>query len=131
MMKPVLAVAILLAGIVLGVPARVQAQQTERYTPITGEVLMRLCTGRDQTRVRECDAYIAGVSDAITSYQASRPESGSKGQRLAAYICVPGRLTGPQLRNAVVAWAKQNRDKLNEQASSFVIQALLGNFPCQ
>lgn len=132
MMKPVLAAA-LLVGITFAAPvqAQVQAQETERYTPISGETLMRLCTGRDAAKVRECDAYIDGVSDSVTSYQAARPENGSKGQPLPAYICVPGRLTGPQLRDGVVAWARQNRDELRRQASVVVIRALLETYPCQ
>jgi anaerobic selenocysteine-containing dehydrogenase len=134
MMKPVLAVA-LLAGMALASPVLAQAlapaQETERYTPISGATLMRLCTGRDAARVRECEAYIAGVSDSVTSYQAARPENGSKGQPLPSYICVPGRLTGPQLRDAVADWARQNSNELQRQASVVVIRALLEKFPCQ
>jgi hypothetical protein len=129
-MKPVLA-ALALAGLALAAPAARAQQDTERYTPISGASLMQICTGRDPVRARECDAYIAGVSDTITSYQAARPENGSKGQPLPAYICVPGRMTGPQLRQAVAAWAEQNRDGLRRQASVVVIEALRATFPCR
>ena len=134
MMKLVLATAALLAGFAAAEPVHaqgMQGQQTERYTPISGQALMQLCTGRDPARVRECDAYIDGVSDTITSYQAGRPENGSKGQALPAYACVPGPLTGPQLRGAVVNWARQNQGELQRQASVIVIRALLATFPCQ
>lgn len=130
MMKPVLAAA-LLAGVAVFTPPAARAQNTERYTPISGEALIRLCTGRNQAQTRECDAYIDGVSDTITSYQASRPQSGNKGQPLPDYACVPGKLTGPQLRTAVVDWAKQNRDGLRQQASVVVIRALMDTYPCR
>jgi hypothetical protein len=134
-MKPVL-VPLALAGLVLASlaaapAARAQQGYEERYTPISGETLMRLCTGRDPMTARQCEAYIAGVSDTITSYQAARPENGSKGQPLPAYICVPGRVTGPQLRQAIGGWAEQNRDRLRLQASVVVIQALRDVFPCR
>lgn len=134
MMRPVLAAATLLAGVALTAPAQAQgpqAQQTERYTPLSGQTLMQLCTGRDSTRVRQCEAYIDGVSDSVTSYQAARPENGSKGQPLPAYICVPGRLTGPQLRDSIASWARQHQDRLRLQASVVVIEALRDTYPCQ
>ncbi len=127
MMKTVLAATVLLAGAALVAPA--QAQQSERYAPISGEKLAQLCTSR--TMGEACLAYLNGISDTITDYQASRPENGSKGQPLEAYICVPGRLTGPQLRDAYLAWARQNQGELQRQASVVVIRALLATFPCQ
>lgn len=124
MMKPVLAAAILAA--LAAAPAH-----ADRYSPLSGERLVQACTGTNETLVSGCQAYIDGVSDAITSYQASRPENGSKGAPLPAYVCVPGHLTGPQLRDAFVGWARQHREELRAQASAVVIRALLQTYPCQ
>ncbi|MBV9750446.1 MAG: hypothetical protein JO157_16695 [Acetobacteraceae bacterium] len=128
MMKTVLAGAAL-----LGVLAVVPAAHAEgyRYSPLSGERLMYVCTKGSNALIGACNAYLDGVSDAITSYQAARPQDGRKGAPLPAYICVPGHLTGPQLRQAVVAWGEQHRNELNGQASAVVIRALLQTYPCQ
>ncbi len=126
MMKTVLAGAAL-----LGALAVVPAAHADRYSPLSGEKLMQVCTRGSNALVGACNAYIDGVSDAITSYQAARPQDGRKGAPLPAYICVPGHLTGPQLRQAVVAWGEQHRNELNGQASAVVIRALLQTYPCQ
>ena len=102
-----------------------------RYSPLSGERLMQVCTQGSGAQGGACIAYIDGVSDSITSYQAARPQDGSKGAALPAYICVPGHLTGPQLRDAVIAWAKQHGNELNGQASAVVIRALLQTYPCE
>ncbi|MDQ2802673.1 MAG: hypothetical protein M3Y41_08305 [Pseudomonadota bacterium] len=117
--------AVLLAGLA-AVPA-----QAQRYSPLSGEKLMQLCTGRDRTMVEACSAYINGVSDTLVDYQKARPADGSKGPPLPAYICVPGTMSGVQLRNGIVAWARQHRDVLAKQASFTVVEALRDSFPCQ
>ena len=124
MMKTALATALLVGAITM--PA-----YADRYSPLSGERLLQTCSGSNETLVSGCQAYIDGVSDAITSYQASRPADGRKGQPLEAYVCVPGRLTGPQLREAFVTWARQHQDELRAQASAAVIRALLTTFPCE
>lgn len=132
MMKPVL-VAVLLVGIALATPVQAQEaqQETQRYTALSGTKLAEICTARDRTQLEACYAYLSGVSDAITTYQIFRPENGSKGPPLEAYICLPGRATGPMLRDTYVAWARQHRDRLRYQASKEVIEALLAAYPCQ
>jgi hypothetical protein len=125
MMKPILAGAALLAALAT-TPAH-----ADRYSPLSGERLVQVCTGANETLVSGCQAYIDGVSDAVTSYQASRPADGKKGAPLPAYICVPGHLTGPQLREAFVAWARQHQGELHAQASAVVIRALFQTYPCQ
>ena len=125
MMKLALAGAALI-GALAAVPAH-----AARYSPLSGESLVRACTGGNEARVSECQAYIDGVSDTITSYQASRPEDGSKGAPLPAYICVPGRLTGPQLREEVISWLRQNQSGLRVQASVDVIRAFRALYPCE
>ncbi len=101
-----------------------------RYSPMSGERLLQACTARSSALVGACDAYLDGVSDTITTYQISRPADGSKGAKLPGYICVPGHMTGPQLREAVVGWGKQHRNELRAQASAIVVRALLQLYPC-
>ena len=129
-MKAVLAAILAFAGIALAAPGA-RAQDTERYTPISGETLARLCSAQEGTGPRECQAYISGVSDTITSYQSARPESGSKGQPLPTYICISGRPNGAQLRDAYLSWARQHRDQLDLQASVTVIRAFRDLYPCR
>ena len=126
-MRPATAAVLLASLVALAAP---NAGAQERYTPISGERLLRMCTAREGGQARECDVYISAVSDAITSYQAARPQNGSKGQPLPDYACVPGKLTGPQLRDAVVQWGRQNQGDLRQQASVIVIRALMQTFPC-
>ena len=128
MMKAVLAGAALLAALAAAPAAHAEGY---RYSPLTGERLARLCSGTNETLVSGCQAYLDGVSDTITTYQATRPANGRKGAPLPAYICVPGHMSGPQLREAYVSWAKQHQDELGGQASAVVIRALLGTYPCR
>ncbi len=121
---------IALAALVLTALAAGSAQ-AQRYSPLSGEKLIQICTARDRTMVEACTAYINGISDAIVAYQKSRPMDGSKGAALPAYICVPGTMSGVQLREGVVAWARQHRDVLPKQANFTVIGALRQSFPCQ
>lgn len=129
-MRTALAATLVLTGVALAVPAA-RAQDTERYTPISGQTLARLCAANEGVGSRQCEAYISGVSDTITTYQAARPESGSKGQPLPDYICVKAGATGPQLRQAYLSWAGQHRDQLNFQASVAVVRAFRDIFPCR
>ena len=129
-MKTVFAAALVLVGVALAPPAA-RAQDTERYTPISGEALARLCSANEGAGPRQCEAYISGVSDTITTYQTARPENGSKGQPLPDYICVMAKATGPQLRQAFLSWAERHRDQLSYQASVVVIRAFRDLFPCR
>lgn len=124
----------LLAALLLAAPAAfvpsADGALAQRYTPVTGQQLVELCTSRDRVKVEQCTTYIDGVSDSATFYQELLPEDGSKGGRLPAYICVPGRVTGRDLRTAVVAWARDHRENLRLQASGFVLRALRDGFAC-
>ena len=105
--------------------------QAQRYTAISGGKLVQFCTSRDKLQMAECNTYIQGLSDAATFYQELMPRDGSKGARLPAYICVPASTTETQLREAVVAWAKQHAGDMQKQASGVVLRALRDTYRCQ
>jgi len=105
--------------------------QAERFSPIDGGKLISLCTGRDKGGVADCTAYINGVSDAASFYQNLRPADGSKGGKLPAYLCLPTNITGVQMRDAVIAWAKAHSESLRLQASGVVLRALHDTYKCQ
>lgn len=105
--------------------------QAERFSGVDGNKLVSLCTSKDKGVVADCTSYIEGISDAVSFYQVSRPSDGSKGGKLPAYICVPNQVTGVQMREAVVTWAKGNADKMGLQASGVVIRSLLDTYKCQ
>jgi hypothetical protein len=121
----------LLFGTLLALTAAVGSAHAERFSAIDGSRLITICTGRDKGVVADCTAYINGVSDAASFYQNLRPADGSKGGRLPAYICVPTAITGVQLREAVVGWAKSHPESQRLQASGVVLRALHDTFKCQ
>jgi Rap1a immunity proteins len=121
----------LLFGTLLALAAAVGSAHAERFSAIDGSRLITICTGRDKGVVADCTAYINGVSDAVSFYQNLRPADGSKGGRLPAYICVPTAITGVQLREAVVGWAKSHPESQRLQASGVVLRALHDTFKCQ
>jgi hypothetical protein len=121
----------LLFGTLLALVAAVGSAHAERFSAIDGSRLITICTGRDKGVVADCTAYINGVSDAVSFYQNLRPADGSKGGRLPAYICVPTAITGVQLRDAVVGWAKSHPESQRLQASGVVLRALHDTFKCQ
>ena len=103
----------------------------ERFSAIDGSKLVSLCTGRDKGVVADCTAYINGVSDAASFYQELRPADGSKGGKLPAYLRLPPTITGVQMREAVVGWAKAHPESQRLQASGVVLRALHDTYKCQ
>lgn len=103
----------------------------ERFSPIDGGKLVSLCTGHDKGVVADCTAYINGISDAASFYQNLRPADGSKGGKLPAYLCLPTTITGVQMRDAVVNWAKSHPESQRLQASGLVLRALHDTYKCQ
>ncbi len=114
----------------LAVVAMAGTAHAQRFTNISGEKLGQLCTSRERISTQSCEAYINGVSDAVSFYQRLRPSDGGKGAGLPAYICVPGDVTGVQLRQTVVTWAEAHKDQMNRQASGIVLQALEAAYKC-
>ncbi len=121
----------LLFGTLFVLAAAAGSAHAERFSAIDGGRLIGLCAGRDRAVVAECTAYINGVSDAASFYQNLRPADGSKGGKLPAYICLPTTITGVQMREAVVGWARAHPESQHLQASGVVLRALHETFKCQ
>ena len=105
--------------------------QAERFSALDGNKLVGICTSRDKGVLADCTAYVEGISDTASFYQRVRPADGSKGPKLPAYICVPTAVTGVQLRETVVGWARAHSDKLGLQASGVVLRALHDTYKCE
>lgn len=103
----------------------------ERFSALDGTKLIGLCAGHDKGVAADCTAFINGVSDTVSFYQNLRPADGSKGGKLPAYICVPTNVTGVQMRQTVVSWAKAHPDTMGLQASGVVLRALHDSYKCQ
>ena len=103
------------------------AAHAERFSALNGTKLVEICTARDAS---DCTSYIEGISDTVSFYQKLQPAGGNKG-KLPAYICVPEGVTGVQLREQVVGWAKQHPDLMGRQASGVVLRALDGLYKCK
>ncbi len=128
MMKTVLTAAALLGR---GMPVpRPRARPTAiRRCPARSS--MQVCSAREGSAlVGACNAYIDGVSDAITSYQAARPQDGRKGHRSRPTSACPATSPAPS-SGRPSSWGEQHRNELSGQASAVVIRALLQTFPCQ
>ncbi len=106
------------------------AAQAQRFSNLSGEKLVQLCTSRDARAVEGCTAYIDGIADTSAFYQTLRPGNGSKGAPLPGYICIPATTTGVQLRQAVIDWFKKHPDQGQKQASGIVLRALDETFLC-
>ncbi len=120
-----------LFGVLFVLAAGAGSAHAERFSAIDGNRLIGICAGRDRGVVAECTAYINGVSDAASFYQNLRPADGSKGGKLPAYVCVPTGVTGVQLRETVVGWARAHPEAQRVQASGVVLRALHDAYRCQ
>lgn len=106
------------------------AAHAQRFTRVTGQALVQLCTGSDRTRAEQCVSYIDAVADTAGFYQRLRPEDGSKGASLPGYLCIPDSATGIVLRDTVVKWLRAHPDANSRQASGVVMDALYAQYPC-
>ena len=107
------------------------AAHAQRFSNLTGQKLVQLCTSSEPREVEGCTAYIDGIADTAAFYQRLRPSDGTKGGALPGYICVPGPTTGGQLRTAIVTWFRKHEDQANRQASGIVLRALDESYLCQ
>ena len=101
----------------------------QRHSDVTAVQLARMCTANPEGTER-CDAYLNGIADAIYVYEEVRPENGSKGQPLPAYICIPNQVTGVQLRETFIEWLRANPNQNDRQAGGAVLRALNARFHC-
>ncbi|MBV8916169.1 MAG: hypothetical protein JOZ05_24430 [Acetobacteraceae bacterium] len=106
------------------------ARAQNRISNVTGGQLGNLCASQNRAQIEMCQAYIEGISDAVSFYQFLRPADGSKGPRLPDYICVPGPTTGPQLRETVVSWLRSHPDAQRQAAAQVTMRALNDTYLC-
>ena len=105
--------------------------QAQRFSNITGGKLGELCISQNRGQVEACTAYLDGVSDAISFYQRLEPSDGSRGAKLPDYVCVPGPITGPQLRESYVAWLRKHREAQQQTAAQAAMRALNDTYLCE
>jgi hypothetical protein len=88
------------------------------FTTFSGADLARLCSAKDSFSEGLCGGYINGVVD-----MAERE----------GYVCLTHGSGGPTadtIRDIVVSWIINNKDKLFYNAYSIAIKAVQDDFPC-
>ena len=70
------------------------------------------------------------MADTTAFYQRLRPADESRGPKLPAYVCIPGTVTGPQLRQAVVDWFRKHPEQATTQATGTVLRAIDDTYLC-
>jgi hypothetical protein len=105
--------------------------QAQRFSNLSGGKLGEVCSSRDRTALEACDAYLDGVSDAVSFYQRLMPREGSRFGRLPDYVCVPGPTTGPQLRQSYLAWLRSHGEAQRQPAAQAAMRALNDTYVCQ
>ena len=123
MIRPLFAAAVLLC-------AAAPAAHAQRFTKVTGQALVQLCTNGG-VRAEQCVSYIDAVADTAGFYQRLRPQDGSKGAALPGYLCIPDNATGINLRDTVVRWLRAHSDASSRQASGVVMDALYAEYACK
>jgi hypothetical protein len=103
------------SAIILLAVSAVLPAEAQRVSTITGNRLMMLCHTADSTG---CDAYLAGVADAI----AEEPPP-----HLA---CIPSVVTTQQLRAVVLKLLHDEPDKRALPAAEIVVHAYGKAFAC-
>jgi hypothetical protein len=106
MMRGILALALLAAV----VPA-----QAQRVSKVDGNKLLSICSSTD---IKACDAYLAGVGDAMAEEPAPRR------------ACIPARVTGTQLRDVVIKFLREEPAKRELSGGSLTVHAFAKAFPC-
>jgi hypothetical protein len=89
----------------------------------SGNDLLRQCKAGDVNRIVGCYGYIASVVDTHEALVARgmQPE-----------ICVPEEIVSPErLRRIVLQYFAGNPESLHFAASSLILNALRGAFPCR
>jgi hypothetical protein len=102
-------------AVLLALPPALASAQ--RISPLNGNRLLTLCTSRDAAG---CDAYLSGIADAITVQG-----------RAAAAACIPGEVTGTQLREVAVKYIRAHPERLQEKAGHLAVEAFARAFPCK
>lgn len=112
-----------------GLLALAGTAHAQRVSNISGAKLGDICISKSSAQLEACSAYLDGISDAISFYQHLMPADGSKG-KLPDYVCVPGAITGPQLRQKYVAWLRDHSEAQKQPAAQAAMRALNDSFRC-
>jgi hypothetical protein len=116
---------LLLAALGIAIIPQAHAQ---RSSTVNGTRLLQICESKRDAGI--CDAYINGVSDAITVYQQVAKQSNGA-MVVPEAVCVPSSATGVALRQKVVEWLRQHGPDRNRQAGLLVYRALRDSYPCK
>ena len=109
---------VLVGAIVFGAGA-VQAQ---RVSKVDGSRLMSLCSAHE---AGECDAYLAGVADAIAKQGETLP-TGTK-----PLACIPAAVKTAQMREVVVKYLRGHPQSREEKGADLTVKAFAAAFPCR
>ena len=110
----------------VAVPA---ARAETRSSGIDGAKLLSRCTSRAAPLAQGCTAYIEGVADTVGTY-----ENAAEAAHVTAAesrICVPGPVTGTQMRDKVVGWLKAHPDDRGRSSGAIVVHVLRETWPCK
>ena len=107
-----LRVMVLAAGLLLPVPAFSQ-QPVMMADLLSGNDLFNYCSGKS---IDICTAYIAGVSDAVTVFNAA---------------CVPAQVDSTQVKDIATRYLTAHPERRHLQAARVVVLAVQMAFPCE
>lgn len=97
----------------------------QRLSPMPAGNFMRFCSTPANGGQKVCDAYITGMADSFALAQALSPEAST-----AKSICVPTETTGTAMRQTVVSWIGNHKDRLRNKVGEVVYTALHESYPC-
>jgi len=88
----------------------------------TGRGLLQSCDGDDVVQYTQCVGFLTGVADSIKTLVARK--------QIKKQVCIPGAVTGRELRATFSTYAKDNDYLLDIAASSVAIDAFRKRWPC-
>jgi len=89
----------------------------QRVSRVDGNKLMSLCRSSD---VKGCDAYVAGVADALAEVRDD-----------AHVACIPTRVTTDQLRDVVLKYLHDEPQDRELPGGRLAVHALAKAWPCR
>jgi hypothetical protein len=104
--------AVILLALVAATPAAAQ-----RVSKVDGNKLMGLCRSTD---VKGCDAYVAGVADALAEVRDD-----------AHVACIPPRVTTDQMRDVVLKYLHDEPQDRQLPGGRLTVHALAKAWPCK
>ncbi len=96
--------------------------QGGRLSHLPAGALQRFCQSPQTVKV--CDAYVSGVSDAITLVETAA------GPNVARDVCIPGPTTAQQMRGVLLGYLSKHPDRLSNDVGPVTYDAFKAAFPC-